>query len=124
MELPGLFCTSGRRISLLRYHQALKVSRVDHALVNLHFRESIVDLAGRELDTKGHEGVPEGLGLDLALVFEGLEGRKDDVIIVGATGHLGGEQGDHLGEVHGPVDLIKHGLQCRDEDNDHDKDRS
>jgi len=35
---------------------------------------------------------------------------QDDIVIVGATGHLGGEEGDHLGEVHGPVNLIKHGL--------------
>ena len=84
--------------------------RVDHAFVNLHLSESVVDLAGGELDTEGHEGVPEGVGVNLAVHLEGLEGSEDDVIIVGSAGHLGGEQGDHLGEVHGPVDLVKHGL--------------
>ena len=54
--------------------------------------------------------MPEGLGVDLALDLEGLEGSEDDIVIIGATGHLGGEQGDHLGEVHGSVDLVKHGL--------------
>jgi len=86
------------------------VGSVDHALVNLHLGEGVVDFAGGELDTEGHEGVPEGIGINLAVHLEGLEGGKDDVIIVGSTGHLGGEEGDHLGEVHGSVDLIKHSL--------------
>jgi len=86
------------------------VGGVDHALVNLHLREGVVDFAGGELDTEGHEGVPEGVGINLAVNLEGLEGGKDDVIIVGSTGHLGGEEGDHLGEVHGSVSLIKHAL--------------
>jgi len=86
------------------------MSRVDHALINLHLREGVVDLAGRELVAEGHQRVPEGLGIDLALNLEGLEGGEDDIVIVGTTGHLGGEQGDHLGEVHGSVHLVKHGL--------------
>merc|ERR1712158_353408 len=65
---------------LLGHHQALQVGSVDHALINLH-----IDL-------------------------EGLEGGKDDVVVVGASGHLGSEQGDHLGEVHGSIHLIEHGL--------------
>ena len=79
-------------------------------LINLHLSEGIVDLGGGELDTEGHEGVPEGIGINLAVNLEGLEGGKDDVIIVGSTGHLGGEEGDHLGEVHWSVDLVKHSL--------------
>ena len=79
-------------------------------LINLHLSEGIVDLGGGELDTEGHEGVPEGVGINLAVHLEGLEGGKDDVIIVGSTGHLGGEEGDHLGEVHWSVDLVKHSL--------------
>ena len=79
-------------------------------LINLHLSKSVIDLAGGELDTEGHEGVPEGIGINLAVNLEGLEGGKDDVIIVGSTGHLGGEEGDHLGEVHGSVHLVKHSL--------------
>jgi len=95
---------------LLGDHEALEVCRVDLSVVNLHLSEGIVDLSGRELVAEGHEGVPEGLGVDLAVLLEGLEGSKDDVIIVGSTGHLGGEEGDHLGEVHWSVDLVKHSL--------------
>merc|ERR1719209_1043021 len=52
----------------------------------------------------------EIVGIDLAVDLEGLEGGKDDVIIVGSTGHLGGEEGDHLGEVHGSIHLVEHSL--------------
>ena len=79
-------------------------------LINLHLSKSVIDLAGGELDTEGHQGVPEGVSIDLAVDLEGLEGGKDDIVVIGAAGHLGGEQGDHLGEVHGPVHLVEHGL--------------
>merc|ERR1719151_129950 len=95
---------------LLGHHQALQVGGVDHALIDLHLSEGIVDLGGGELDTEGHEGVSEGIGIDLAINLEGFEGGKDDVVVVGSSGHLGGEEGDHLGEVHGSVHLIEHGL--------------
>jgi len=110
LELGDSVLHKSKLGSLLGYHETLEVGCIDHSLVNLHFRKSVVDLGGGEFDTEGHEGVSEGLGIDLALVFEAFEGGKDNVIIVGATGHLGGEKGDHLGEVHGPIDLIKHGL--------------
>jgi len=110
LELGDSVLHKSKLGSLLGYHETLEVGCIDHSLVNLHFRKSVVDLGGREFNTEGHEGVSEGLGIDLALVFEAFEGGKDNVIIVGATGHLGGEKGDHLGEVHGPIDLIKHGL--------------
>ena len=99
-------------------------------LIDLHLSEGIVDLGGGELDTEGHEGVPgnimitmimflvifdeilpEGIGINLAIDLEGLEGGKDDVVVVRASGHLGSEQGDHLGEVHGSVHLVEHGLE-------------
>jgi len=95
---------------LLGHHQALQVSSVDHALIDLHLSEGIVDLGGGELDTEGHEGVPEGIGINLAVHLEGLEGGEDDIVVIGASGHLGSEQGDHLGEVHGSVHLVEHGL--------------
>merc|ERR1712037_475610 len=95
---------------LLGHHQALQVGGVDHALIDLHLSEGIVDLGGGELDTEGHEGVSEGIGIDLAINLEGFEGGKDDVVVVGSSCHLGGEEGDHLGEVHGSVHLIKHCL--------------
>ena len=56
------------------------------------------------------ESLPEGIGIDLAVHLEGLEGSKDDIVVIGAAGHLGGEEGDHLGEVHGAVHLVEHGL--------------
>ena len=56
------------------------------------------------------ESLPEGIGIDLAVHLEGLEGSKDDIVVIGAAGHLGGEEGDHLGEVHWSVDLVKHSL--------------
>lgn len=40
---------------------------VDHALVNFHLGEGVVDFAGGKLDTEGHEGVPEGIGINLAV---------------------------------------------------------
>ena len=57
------------------------------------------------------ESLPEGIGIDLAVHLEGLEGSKDDIVVIGASGHLGGEEGDHLGEVHGAVHLVEHGLE-------------
>ena len=57
------------------------------------------------------ESLPEGIGIDLAVHLEGLEGSKDDIVVIGASGHLGGEEGDHLSEVHGPINLVKHGLE-------------
>jgi len=66
--------------SLLGDHQALQMGRVDHALINLHLSEGVVHLGGGELDTEGHQGVPEGLGVDLALHLEGLEGSEDDIV--------------------------------------------
>jgi len=86
------------------------VSGVNHATVDLELAEGIVDLAGGELVTEGHEGVSEGLGVNLAVDFKGFEGLEDGFVVVSAAGHLGGEEGDHLGEVHGSVSLIKHAL--------------
>ena len=57
-----------------------------------------------------NNSLPEGIGIDLAVHLEGLEGSKDDIVVIGAAGHLGGEEGDHLGEVHGTVHLVEHGL--------------
>jgi len=86
------------------------VSGVDHATVDLELAEGIVDLAGGELVTEGHEGVSEGLGVNLAVDFKGFEGLEDGFVVVSAAGHLGGEEGDHLGEVHGSVHLVEHSL--------------
>jgi len=86
------------------------VGGIDHATIDLELSEGIVDLAGGELVAEGHEGVSEGLSVDLAVDFEGLEGLEDGFVVIGAAGHLVGEQGDHLGEVHGSVSLIKHAL--------------
>jgi len=103
-------------ICLLGAHQSLEVSGVDHATVDLELGEGIVDLGGGELVAEGHEGVSEGLSVDLAVHLEGLEGLMDGFVVVGTAGHLGGEEGDHLGEVHGSVSLIKHvlGITGRD----------
>merc|ERR1712025_1273743 len=86
LELGDSVLHKSKLGSLLGYHETLEVGCIDHSLVNLHFRKSVVDLGGGEFDTEGHEGVSEGLGIDLALVFEAFEGGKDNVIIVGATG--------------------------------------
>jgi len=86
------------------------VGCVNHASIDLELGEGIVDLGGGELVAEGHQLGSEGLGVDLAVLLEGLEGSEDDIVIVGSTSHLGGEQGDHLGEVHGSIDLIEHGL--------------
>ena len=125
---------------LLGDHQSLQVGAVDHSLVDLELGKGVVDLAGGELVAKGHQGVsavdklyeeflepkiqfvmfhfvfcsPECLRVNLAVDLEGLEGLQDDVIVVGASGHLAGEQGDHLGEVHRAVHLVQHGLQARE----------
>jgi len=95
---------------LVGAHETLQVGGVDHATVDLELSESIVDLGGGELVAEGHEGVSEGLGVDLAVDLEGLEGFEDGLVVIGATGHLASEEGDHLGEVHGAGSLIKHGL--------------
>jgi len=95
---------------LLRAHETLEVGSVDHATVNLELGEGIVDLGGGELVAEGHEGVSEGLGVDLAVNVEGVEGLEDGLVVVSAASHLAGEEGHHLGEVHGAIGLIKHAL--------------
>jgi len=91
-------------------HETLEVGSVDHAAVDLELGEGIVNLRGRELVSEGHERVSEGLGVDLAVDLEGLEGLDDGLVVVGAAGHLASEEGHHLGEVHGAVGLVKHAL--------------
>jgi len=86
------------------------VSGVDHATVDLELAEGIVDLAGGKLVTEGHEGVSEGLSVNFAIDFKSFKGLEDGFVVVSAAGHLGGEEGDHLGEVHGSISLIKHAL--------------
>lgn len=82
---------------------------VDEALVvNLHLVVRFVDLVGGELVAPGHEGVPEPLRVDLALIVEGLEGVDDDVVLVGTTGHAVREKGQELGEVDGAGSLTDH----------------
>jgi len=95
---------------LLGDHETLQVGGIDHATVDLELGESIVDLGGGELVAEGHEGVSEGLSVNLAAHLEGLEGGDNGLVVVSTAGHLLGEQGDHLGEVHGSVSLIKHVL--------------
>lgn len=85
---------------------------VDEALVvDLHLVVRLVDLVGGELVTPGHERVPQPLGVDLALLVEGLEGVDDDVILVGASGHAVGEQRQKLREVDGAGRLVDHVVQ-------------
>jgi len=86
------------------------VGCVNHAAVDLELGEGIVDLGGGELVAEGHQLGSEGLGVDLAVLLESLEGSEDDIVIIGTTSHLGGEKGDHLGEVHGSINLIEHSL--------------
>jgi hypothetical protein len=81
---------------------------VDHPPVDLELTESIVDLVGAEFLAPGHQGVTEHLGVDLPVDFEGLKGSHDDVVIVGTSGHLLGEECDHLGEVDGAGRLAHH----------------
>merc|ERR1711937_897816 len=95
---------------LLRAHETLEVGSVDHATVNLELGEGVVDLGGGELVAEGHEGVSEGLSVDLAVNVEGVEGLEDGLVVVSAASHLAGEEGHHLGEVHGAIGLIKHAL--------------
>jgi len=98
------------RDDLLGAHQSLQVSGVNHATVDGEFTEGIVDLAGGKLVTEGHEGVSEGLSVNFAIDFKSFKGLEDGFVVVSAAGHLGGEEGDHLGEVHGSVNLIEHSL--------------
>merc|ERR1719341_512596 len=49
----------------------------------------------------------EGLSVDLAVDLEGLEGLEDGLVVVSAASHLAGEQGHHLGEVHGSGGLVQ-----------------
>ena len=42
-----------------------------------------------------------------------LKRLEDGFVIIGAARHLGGEEGHHLGEVHGTVGLVKHALTNR-----------
>jgi len=95
---------------LLGAHESLEVFGVDHATVHLELGERIVALRCAELVSEGHEGVSEGLGVDLSVDLEGLEGLEDGLVIVGSAGHLASEQGHHLGEVHGSGSLVKHAL--------------
>merc|ERR1719186_1410063 len=93
--LPKMVCvcacaharvTITRFCCLLRAHETLEVGGVDHATVNLELGEGIVDLGGGELVAEGHEGVSEGLGVDLAVDVEGVEGLEDGLVVVSAAG--------------------------------------
>jgi len=95
---------------LVGAHETLQVGGIDHSTVDLELSEGIVDFGGGELVAEGHEGVSEGLSINLAVDLEGLEGFEDGFVIIGATGHLASEQGHHLGEVHGSVGFVEHGL--------------
>lgn len=77
-------------------------------IVDLHLVVSLVDLVGGELVAPGHEGVAQPLAVDLSFLVEGLEGVDDDVVLVGATGHPGGEEGQQLGEVDWAWGLVDH----------------
>merc|ERR1719402_1745260 len=46
----------------------------------------------------------------LSFILEALERCEDDIVIIGSTRHLGGEQCHHLGEVHGSIHFVQHGL--------------
>lgn len=82
---------------------------VDEAfVVDVHLVVGLVDFVGGELVAPGHERVPEPLGVDLALVVEGLEGVDDDVILVGTAGHAVREEGEELSKVDGAGCLINH----------------
>merc|ERR1719233_389069 len=82
----------------------------DHAAIDLEFSECIVDLTGGELVSEGHEGMSESFSIDLSVHFESLERCEDNIVIVGSSSHLAGEECHHLGEVHGSVNLVEHGL--------------
>ena len=101
---PYSFSTHIKDMGVKSYSKGFLLSEVP-------LGEGIVDLGGGELVAEGHEGVSEGLGVDLAVHLEGLEGLDDGFVVVGTAGHLLGEQGDHLGEVHGSVSLIEHVLK-------------
>merc|ERR1712212_409892 len=64
----------------------------------------------REFVSEGHEGVSECFGINFAVHLKSFKGCKDNIIVIRATSHLGGKEGDHLGEVHGSINFVKHGL--------------
>ena len=96
---------------LLGNHQSLEVSSINLSIINFELCESVINFGGGELVAEGHQLGSEGLGVDLAVLLESLEGSEDDIVIIGSTSHLGSEKGDHLGEVHGSINLIEHCLQ-------------
>ncbi len=61
------------RDDLLGHHEGLEVGSVDHAAVDLELGEGVIHLGGGELVAEGHEGMSEGLGVDLAVDLEGVE---------------------------------------------------
>merc|ERR1712080_712434 len=67
---------------LLGDHEALEVGSVNHAIVNLELCESVLAFLCGELVAECHEGLPEHLGVDLAVHLESLEGFEDDIIVV------------------------------------------
>lgn len=77
-------------------------------VVDFHLVVSLVDFVGGELVAPGHEGVPQSLGVDLAVAVEGLEGGDDNIVFVGATGHAVREQCEELSEVDGARGLTEH----------------
>merc|ERR1719513_326592 len=52
----------------------------------------------------------ESFSINLSIHFESLKGCEDNIIVVRSTSHLAGKKCDHLGEVHGSVNLVEHGL--------------
>ena len=43
-------------------------NKVCRHLIDLHFSEGVVDLGGGELDTEGHEGVPESITIIILMI--------------------------------------------------------
>merc|ERR1711899_222649 len=83
---------------------------INLSIVNLELCEGILNLSGREFVAKGHQLCSECLGINLSVLLESLERSEDDIVVIRASSHLGSEEGDHLGEVHGAINLVKHGL--------------
>merc|ERR1719400_842983 len=84
---------------LLGHHYTFQVGSVDHSPVDLELAEGIVNLAGTELLSPGHQRVSEHLGVNLTVDLEGFKGSDNHIVVISSSRHLLGEQGDHLGEV-------------------------
>jgi len=83
---------------------------IDKSVFDQEFTVGVINFLVCEFVTESDEGVSEHFCVDFAVDFESLEGLKDGIVIISASGHFFCEKHDHLCEVDWTRGLRKHAL--------------